>query len=169
VGRGYYPLAAVARETSALHERLRSSGSWGHGVGVVATLIMLTNFFYAIRKRVGWFRGVGPIGQWLTVHVLVGLFTPVAIAFHAAFQNKNLIAATTYYAVAAVMVTGVIGRYVYGRIHTGGFGAGAAAAAGFKRFLRVWRMLHVLLALLMVLTILVHVGVSWLLGYRWIF
>jgi thioredoxin reductase/NAD-dependent dihydropyrimidine dehydrogenase PreA subunit len=169
VGRAYYPLSAAAREASALHERLRSSGTWGHGVGMLATLIMLTNFFYAIRKRVGWFRGVGPIGQWLTVHVLVGLFTPAAIAFHAAFQNKNLVAAVTYYAVAAVMVTGVVGRYVYGRVHAGGFGVTGAAVTGLKRFLRIWRMLHVVLAILMVLTIILHVSVSWLLGYRWIF
>ena len=92
------------------------------------------------------------------------------IAFHATFQAKNLMAATTYLALAAVVATGVIGRWVYGRIYAHrSFGAAAVALGGFKRFLRVWRIVHVLLAVLGVLAIAIHVGTSVLLGYRWIF
>ena len=50
------------------------------------------------------------------------------------------------------------------RIHTGG----GRAVGGLKRFMRVWRVLHVLLAVVMMLTIVAHVGVAWLLGYRWV-
>ena len=169
-GGSYYALDSAAKESSPAHAALRSSGPWGHGIGVVATLIMLTNFFYAIRKRIAWFRGVGPLGQWLTVHALVGLFTPIFIAFHAAFLNQNLVASVSYYAVGAVVLTGIVGRWIYGRIgRPPADSATRLDVTGFKRLLRVWRLLHVVLAAVMVVTILTHVGVSWLLGYRWIF
>jgi hypothetical protein len=104
------------------------------------------------------------------VHVVVGLLTPAVIAFHATFEAKNLLATTTYMALAAVVVTGIIGRWVYGRIHAHrSFGATAIALGGFKRFLRVWRVIHVVLAVLGVVAISIHVGISVLLGYRWLF
>jgi dihydropyrimidine dehydrogenase (NAD+) subunit PreT len=170
VGRRYYLLSADARELSPVHERLRSSGPWGHGIGIVSTLVMLTNFFYAARKRLELFRGLGPTRHWLTVHAIIGLMTPAVIGFHAAFQHKNLIADVTYYAVGVVVFTGLIGRYVYGRIQSGDtFKTTTTALTVLKRFMRIWRLIHVLLALLMVLAIVLHVAVSLLLGYRWIF
>jgi hypothetical protein len=48
----------------------------------------------------------------------------------------------------------------------GGREVRAMAAAGF---LRSWRSLHRFFAILMVLAVVVHVGVAWYFGYRWIF
>lgn len=170
LGRDYYVLDVLAREAAPLHERLRSSGSWGHGIGIAATLVMLTNFTYAARKRLALLRGTGSLRRWLTVHAVIGLFTPAVIAFHSAFQSKNLIAQATFIALGAVVATGVVGRFIYGRIQTTHrFGMAAAGSALFKTLLRAWRLFHVALALLLVLTIALHVGVSLLLGYRWIF
>ncbi|OGQ91216.1 MAG: hypothetical protein A2289_18225 [Deltaproteobacteria bacterium RIFOXYA12_FULL_58_15] len=169
-GHAYYFLADALREVSPQHEALRSAGSWGHGIGVIATLIMLTNFLYAVRKRLSLLRGRGAISNWLLVHVLVGLSTPAVIAFHAVFHVNNLIAAATYIALGAVVTTGAVGRYIYGRVQTRGtFGAKAVVLGGLKRFLRGWRIIHVVLAVALVINIILHVGVSWLLGYRWIF
>ncbi len=167
-GRAYYPLDADARELSPLHAMLRSSGMWGHGIGIAATAVMLTNFLYAARKRLAWFRSLGPIRHWLTVHVVVGLLTPAIIAFHAAFQNKNLIAAVSYYAVGLVVVTGIIGRFLYGRAQGRNENLTATRKHPLKRLMRGWRLIHLTLALLMVVTIIIHVAVSLLLGYRWI-
>jgi len=170
VGRSYYLLPPPVQEASALHERLRSSGIVGHGIGIVATLVMLTNFAYAARKHLRFLRNLGRTRRWLNVHVIVGLTTPAVIAFHAAFRLSNLVATVTYGALAAVVTSGVIGRFVYGRIAAGeGFERKHLRVATLKRFMQAWRMVHVLLALAMVLTIIAHVGVSWLLGYRWIF
>lgn len=167
LGRDYYPIDALAREQSPWHDLLRPAGVLGHGIGVVATAVMLTNFFYAARKRLPWLRRGGSIRRWLTLHVVVGALTPGVILFHAAFQTKNLVATVSYGAVAAVVLTGAIGRWIYGRVHSGTASVGTVGA--FKRLLRVWRMIHVLLALVMVFTIMAHVGVTWLFGYRWIF
>ena len=47
--------------------------------------------------------------------------------------------------------------------------AGEVRAATGAALLRSWRSIHRLFALLMVLCVVLHVGVAWFYGYRWIF
>jgi len=121
VGWAYYPLAPLDRVHSPLHDTLRSSGHWGHGVGIVATAVMLSNFLLAIRKRVRALNGLGDILGWLDFHVFVGFMSPLVIAFHAAFEVNNRLAVGTYVALAVVVATGIVGRYIYGLVpaHSG--------------------------------------------------
>jgi hypothetical protein len=120
-GWDYYPLERIERKLSPLHKALRSAGTWGHGVGIVATAFMLSNFFYAVRKRTRALTGLGNIKGWLDFHVFVGFMSPLVIAFHAAFQMNNQLATGTYAALAVVVTTGIIGRYIYGLVpvHSG--------------------------------------------------
>jgi len=115
-GAEYYPLDRLERLHSPLHKALRSAGPWGHGVGMVATAFMLSNFFYAVRKRTRLLTGLGDIRGWLDFHVFVGAMSPLVIAFHAAFQANNVLATSTAGALLVVMATGVVGRYIYGMV-----------------------------------------------------
>jgi len=134
-GWDYYPLARPERKLSALHKELRSAGTWGHGVGIVATAFMLSNFFYAVRKRSRVLTGFGHIKGWLDFHVFVGFMSPLVIAFHAAFQVNNQLASGTYAALAVVVTTGIIGRYIYGLVPVHGDDAEELEdlAANFER------------------------------------
>lgn len=114
IGWQYYLLPLEARRASPLHAALGSAGWWGHGVGIAATLFMLLNFVYAARKRLGWLRGTGRTRDWLTFHLFVGFMSPVIIAFHAAFQSRNLLATVTAGALAVVVLTGILGRFIWG-------------------------------------------------------
>ena len=171
---------------------LRSSGPWGHGVGIAATLFMLSNFLYAARKRWKRLDGLGGIRRWLDFHVFVGTMSPAIISFHAAFQARNVLAFATAASLGVVFTTGIIGRFIYAlvpsqdgkvveltdllarreRLH-GGEGALAAARLRFqirfygtlKRLLRGWRVFHATLAVFLVLAIALHIGVSLYLGY----
>jgi NAD-dependent dihydropyrimidine dehydrogenase PreA subunit len=116
VGRGYYPLGVGARFGSRLHSSLKPAGSLGLTVGIAATAVMLTNFAYAVRKRWRRLAGVGHLGSWLDLHVFVGIMSPIFIAFHAAFQSNNHLATGTYWALAVVVATGLVGRYLYGLV-----------------------------------------------------
>ncbi len=116
VGQEYYLLGRRDRLDHPLHALLKPSGPWGHGVGIIATLFMMSNFIYSLRKRWRMMKGAGPIGRWLTFHQFVGLMSPVAIAFHAAFQSNNLIATATAVSVAVVVATGIVGRFIFGWI-----------------------------------------------------
>ncbi|MBI2376833.1 MAG: NAD(P)-binding domain-containing protein [Deltaproteobacteria bacterium] len=114
MGADYYLLDAESRDTHPRHDFLRSSGPWGHGVGIVATAFMMSNFLYAMRKRLGFMKGRGRIKTWLTFHVFVGTMSPLVIAFHAAFESKNQLATATAIALLVVAGTGLVGRYVFG-------------------------------------------------------
>jgi len=134
-GWGYYQLDRAARLQHPLHLALKSAGSWGHGVGIVATGFMLSNFLYAFRKRGKMLTGFGDIRGWLDFHVFVGAMSPLVIAFHAAFQANNVLATSTAGALAVVMVTGVIGRYIFGLVpaHGGRATELEDLAASFER------------------------------------
>ncbi len=120
VGRNYYWLPTAKRVRSPLHEYLKPGGSWGHGVGIVATLVMLSNFFYAFRKNFRFLKGQSSIRNWLKFHMFVGFMSPVVILFHAAFQLNNMIATVCYISMLFVVGTGIIGRFLYGLIPTEG-------------------------------------------------
>jgi thioredoxin reductase/Pyruvate/2-oxoacid:ferredoxin oxidoreductase delta subunit len=119
-GAEYYPLARAERLRSPLHHLLRAAGPWGHGVGIAATVFMLSNFLYAARKRSRLMTGLGDIRGWLDFHVFVGAMSPLVIAFHAAFQANNVLATSTAAALLVVMATGVVGRYIFGMVPTQG-------------------------------------------------
>jgi hypothetical protein len=117
-GWSYYLLPRIDRLSSPLHEALRPAGSWGHGVGIAATLFMLSNFLYSARKRLPFLRGAGPLRRWLAFHVFVGFMSPLVIAFHAAFQSNNGLATATAGSLAIVVFTGIVGRFIYGLVPT---------------------------------------------------
>ncbi len=138
-GAEYYPLPREARLASPLHAHLKPSSRWWHGVGIVATGFMLSNFLYAARKRTPGLRRLGHIRGWLDFHVFVGLMSPLVIAFHAAFLANNVFASSTAWALLVVVATGLVGRYIYGVVPAQGGRAEELAdlAARFER-LRAW-------------------------------
>ncbi|MCC6809552.1 MAG: NAD(P)-binding domain-containing protein [Deltaproteobacteria bacterium] len=113
VGWKYYLLSPAERLRSQMHEALRPAGVWGHGIGIGATLFMLLNFLYPLRKRTRVLKGTAPIKSWLTFHVFVGIMSPIIIAFHAAFHSRNLLATATFVALLIVATTGLVGRFIY--------------------------------------------------------
>ncbi|MFL5305850.1 MAG: NAD(P)-binding domain-containing protein [Polyangia bacterium] len=116
VGSDYYLLPRALRYRDPRHALLKPSGAWGHGVGILATLFMLSNFAYSARKRLKMFKRSGPIAPWLRFHVFVGVMSPLTILFHSAWQWGNQLATATYVALIVVMATGLVGRFLYGLI-----------------------------------------------------
>jgi len=119
-GWSYYLLSHADRMASPLHETLRPAGHWGHGVGIIATAFMMLNFLYPVRKRSRLLSGKGSIRGWLDFHMFVGFMSPLVIAFHAAFQSNNQLATGTAGALLIVVLTGIIGRFIYGLVPSAG-------------------------------------------------
>jgi thioredoxin reductase len=115
-GWDYYWLSPLQRLRSPMHKTFRAAGPWGHGVGIVATLFMLSNFLYPVRKRTRALTGLWNIKDWLNFHVFVGFMSPLVIAFHATFRSNNLLATSTAAALGVVVATGLIGRFIYGMV-----------------------------------------------------
>lgn len=97
------------------HKLYSPSGLYGHGIGFLAAFFMLLLLLYIIRKHWNRMRGVGRLSQWLKYHMWFGITAPLLAAYHAAFQFEGLIG-VMYWAMIAVMLSGIVGRYLYGHI-----------------------------------------------------
>ncbi|MBI3671058.1 MAG: hypothetical protein HY237_14920 [Acidobacteria bacterium] len=114
-GFDYYTLDAAHRPLSAKHQALKPSGRMGIRLGMLGALLFLGIYLYPIRKRWPWLTKKGSSRHWLDFHVILGLTAPLVIAFHSAFKFHG-IAGTAFWIMAAVALSGVVGRYLYAQI-----------------------------------------------------
>ena len=96
--------------------RFRSSGSWGHGLGIVGTIVILVNLTFLLRRHLRSFRRFGPLRAWMDMHVFSGLVGPVLIVYHSAFLPRTWMAITAAVALGILVVTGVVGRFILSMI-----------------------------------------------------
>ena len=114
-GFDYYLLPAARRVQSAKHIPLKPSGWIGHGLGIVGGVMLLLMYLYPLRKRWKWLAKKGKTKHWLDYHILMGLVGPVLITFHSSFKLSG-VAGFAYWSMIAVVASGIVGRYLYGRI-----------------------------------------------------
>ncbi len=120
-GWNYYKLSRKERnylsEENRTLEEFHSGGSIGHTYGIAGVILMLLNFLYLYRKRLGR-RGekLGSLRTWMNFHVFFGLSGPILILYHTAFSLTNPFAATSFLAMLIVVITGIIGRFIYAAI-----------------------------------------------------
>jgi hypothetical protein len=114
-GWSFYRLSLSDRVMHPQYRTLNPAGFVGHGYGMVGTALILTNLLYLVRRRLAkhipdW---VGSVKAWLNLHVFTGLVGTVLIVFHSAFQLRTPIATLTSVSLAIVVVTGLVGLYLY--------------------------------------------------------
>lgn len=114
-GFDYYRLAPADRPLSPKYATLKPSGHVGINLGILGAGLFLIIFLYPLRKRVPWLAKRGSPRHWLDFHVIAGLTAPLVIAFHASFKFRG-IAGMAFWIMAAVAISGVIGRYIYAQI-----------------------------------------------------
>ncbi len=115
-GLPYYALGSELRIDAPMHRALRPSGTLGHGYGVVGTALILSNLLYLVRRRLAHVRWLGSMRGWLAWHVLSGLVGPGLVLLHSAFTLRTVAAGIAGAALGVVVLTGLIGRYLYGLV-----------------------------------------------------
>ncbi len=112
-GSTYYSTSIQERFYHPDHNHLRPSGMYGHGLGIIGTLLILIGVFgYMARKR---FRSLGRIGvlkHWLEFHIFLCTLGPVMVLFHTAFKFGGIVS-ISFWSMVAVVASGVIGRFIY--------------------------------------------------------
>lgn len=104
---GLYTLAYLQR-----HAFPAASGLIGHGIGIAGFLLMLgTATLYPLRKRVMDSRW-GSMAAWLKYHMVAGLVGPYMVLLHTAMRFSGL-AAVAMGLTVVVVLSGVVGRYIY--------------------------------------------------------
>ncbi len=118
-GFSYYKLSLVERPFNEKHEILKPSGKLGHGLGIIGTtLIILGVLTYSSRKRIRKLSNLGNIRDWLNFHIFMCFTGPVLILFHTTFKFSG-IAGASLWSMLSVVVSGIIGRYIYIQIPKG--------------------------------------------------
>lgn len=108
-------------------ENLTPESGLGYWLGIAGSLMMLALLVYSYRKRTPAARGMGSVPTWFRIHMFLGVFGPVLIMFHSNFSLGALNSNVALFTMLTVASSGVVGRYIYGKIHMGLYGRKAAA------------------------------------------
>lgn len=164
-GVPYYVTPLAERPRHELYWSLKPGGEHGLLYGVAGTTMMILMLGYSLRKRFSALRRWGSLNVWLDLHIYLGVFGPLLILLHTSFKFGGLVS-LSFYSMAAVATSGVVGRYLYLRLPR----SEDVLSVKEKRIVRAfhyWHVFHKPLTFVMYLFLVVHVMVAWRTGYVW--
>ncbi|MFZ2650719.1 MAG: hypothetical protein WA210_11525 [Burkholderiaceae bacterium] len=91
----------------------------GYWLGVAGSVMMLTVLIYPVRKYVPVFRNWGRVRFWLWFHMVLGAGGPLLILAHSTFRVGSLNAGVALFTMLIVAVSGIVGGFIYRRVHGG--------------------------------------------------
>jgi hypothetical protein len=94
----------------------------GYALGIVGGSMMLLLFLYSARKRVRWLSFLGSVARWFRFHMVLGILGPLCILYHSNFSLGAANSNVALFSMLTVAGSGLIGRYIYSRIHMGLYG-----------------------------------------------
>jgi hypothetical protein len=89
----------------------------GYWLGITGGSMMLLLLLYSARKRANWLRWLGGIPAWFEFHMVLGIVGPVLVLFHSNFSLGATNSNVALICMLLVAGSGVIGRYIYTRLH----------------------------------------------------
>ena len=115
-GIEYYSLPVEQRFFHALHEKLKPSGWIGHGLGIVGSLCMIVGVgSYMARKHIKRLSRIGTMKNWLQFHIFLCSIGPLMVLYHTSFKFGGIVS-ISFWSMVAVVISGVIGRFIYNQI-----------------------------------------------------
>jgi len=112
-GYDYYTTPLEERFFNASHSALKPSGAWGHGFGIIGTLMMIVGVsVYMIRKRYRRFFNFGYLKHWLEFHIFLCTVGPILVLYHTAFKFGGIVS-VSFWSMVLVVLSGVVGRFIY--------------------------------------------------------
>lgn len=112
-GYAYYHLPLEERFYHPQHEWFKPSGAFGHGLGILGTLMILFGVvIYIARKRYNFMTKYLKLKYLLEFHIFLCTLGPILILFHTAFKFGGIVS-VAFWSMVAVVASGVIGRFIY--------------------------------------------------------
>ena len=99
-----------------------AESSIGYALGIVGGVLMLLLLLYPLRKRARFMQRLGPVKWWFRSHMILGIVGPMCILFHCSFHLGALNSNVSLLCMTLVAGSGLIGRYLYSKIHYGLYG-----------------------------------------------
>ncbi len=112
-GYSYYSLPLEERFYHPQHDWFKPSGIFGHGLGIMGTfLIFFGVTIYIARKRYGFLARFIRLKYLLEFHIFLCVLGPIMILFHTSFKFGGIVS-VAFWSMVAVVLSGVIGRFIY--------------------------------------------------------
>lgn len=112
-GYAYYSLGLEDRFFNPDHQMLKASGFLGHGLGIIGSvLIVIGVASYMLRKRIRRLARFGLLKYWLEFHIFLCVLGPILVLYHTSFKFGGIVA-ISFWSMVAVVLSGLIGRYIY--------------------------------------------------------
>ena len=118
-GYEYYATPETERFYLDSHDWFKPSGIFGQGLGIIGTLIMLIGVvMYILRKRYNFMGKFIRLKYLLEFHIFLCTLGPIMVLFHTAFKFGGIVS-IAFWSMVAIVISGVIGRFIYIQIpHT---------------------------------------------------
>ena len=94
----------------------------GYMFGIVSVLCMLILLLYPLRKKFRILKFIGPLPKWFRNHMVLGVSAPIAALYHCNFHLGSLNSRIALFSALTVAGSGLIGRFIYSKIHRGLYG-----------------------------------------------
>jgi hypothetical protein len=85
----------------------------------VGGIMMLLAMGYGLFKHVQALRSLGWMRRWLRLHIAFGVVGPILVLLHSTFHLGSLNGTVALVSMLLVFLSGVMGRYLYSKIHYG--------------------------------------------------
>ena len=121
----------------------------GYALGWAGAIMMTLLFTYSIKRRVkwSWLEKTPALSKWFNVHMILGIFGPIAILYHSCYQlgasNSNI----ALWSMLIVFVSGFIGKFLYQR-------------TGWEIPFKWWHVAHIPFVGMMVTASFIHIIAS---------
>ncbi|KAA3624085.1 MAG: hypothetical protein DWP94_04500 [Flavobacterium sp.] len=112
-GYTYYQTPLEERFYHPQHDWFKPSGAYGHGLGIIGTLMILFGVsIYIARKRYNFMAKFLRLKYLLEFHIFLCTLGPIMVLFHTAFKFGGIVS-VAFWSMVAVVLSGVIGRFIY--------------------------------------------------------
>jgi hypothetical protein len=111
-GASYYLTPVALRARHPAFWDLKPGGELGLRFGAAGLAMMTLMHAYSARKRLRPLRRLGPLRNWLSLHILLGVLGPLFVVLHSSFKIGGLVS-ISFWSMVAVALSGVFGRYLY--------------------------------------------------------
>lgn len=115
-GSDFYDTPLENRFYHNNYHKLKASGIFGHGLGIVGTLIILFGVYgYIYAKKTLRFEKYVRLKYLLEFHIFLCTLGPILILFHTTFKFGGIVS-IGFWSMVLVVLSGVVGRYIYVQI-----------------------------------------------------
>jgi hypothetical protein len=97
----------------------KSGDGVSYWIAVCGGSMMFLLFTYPLRKYLPFMRRLGKVKWWFLLHIALGICGPWLILVHSTFRVGSVNAGVALYSMMIVVMSGVIGRIIYVRVHRG--------------------------------------------------